>query len=347
MKAKPTTRNRVRLPAHRVLRNLPGPSLMGRWVPFTRVGMRDLKSLETFYWVVTLGGFRAAAAKLNTTQPAVSARILQLEEDLGVELFDASSRRTTVTPRGKLLLSYVERMFQVRAEMLEAVADPSALTGLFRLGVSETISHTWLPELIEKISEKFPRITLDIAVDATVELQQRLVLSEIDLALMAAPLESPGATSQELCAYPYKLIVTKSRLREFQKQDIGSLLTDYPIITYPTSAVSSGALLDSLRDQLGISGVRLWGISSVHTILSMVRAGRGIGALSPVSVEAELARGGLAILDTPLQLPDMVFYSSYLAGVSVFSKESICALAHQAAQEFGRHPAAAPRRRSA
>lgn len=334
MSHRPLKKAGAKLPAYRILRDLSGLELKREWIPFTRAGMRDLKSLETFYWVVVLGGFRAAAAKLNTTQPAVSARIAQLEEDLGIELFDAASRRTTVTPRGKVLLSYVERMFQVRAEMLEAVADPAALTGLFRLGVSETISHTWLPELIEKISERFPRITLDIAVDATVELQQRLILSEVDLALMAAPLESPGATSQELCAYPYKLIVARDRLAEFRTRYIGDLLSDYPIITYPTSAVSSGALIDSLRDQLGISDVRLWGISSVHTIITMVRAGRGIGALSPVSVEAELREGGLAVLDTPLRLPDMVFYSSYIAGVSVYSKESICALAHQAAQNF-------------
>jgi len=297
--------------------------------------MRDLKSLETFYWVAVLGGFRAAAAKLNTTQPAVSARIAQLEDELGVELFEASSRRTTVSPRGKLLLSYVERLFQVRAEMLEAVADPSALTGLFRLGVSETIAHTWLPELIEKISEKFPQITLDIAVDATVELQHRLMLSEIDLALMAEPLDNPEATSQQLCAYPFKLIAAKSKIREFEGRDIRELLSDYPIITYPTTAVSTGALIDAVRDQLGISEIRLWGISSVHTIISMVSAGRGIGALSPVSVEAELKRGGLQILETALQLPYMVFYSSYLGGVSAYSKESICALAHQAADAYG------------
>ena len=50
--------------------------------------MIDLRNLETFVWVAQLGGFRSAADKLNTTQPAISARIALLEDELGVKLFD-------------------------------------------------------------------------------------------------------------------------------------------------------------------------------------------------------------------------------------------------------------------
>ncbi|MGL1138605.1 LysR family transcriptional regulator, partial [Vibrio parahaemolyticus] len=59
--------------------------------------MLDLKSLETFVWVLRLGGFRKAAERLNTTQPAISARVSQLEDELGVSLFDRFGRRVAPT----------------------------------------------------------------------------------------------------------------------------------------------------------------------------------------------------------------------------------------------------------
>ena len=59
--------------------------------------MVDFKAIETFLWVVTLGSFRGAAQKLNTTQPAISQRIAQLEGDMGVQLLKRDRRAATPT----------------------------------------------------------------------------------------------------------------------------------------------------------------------------------------------------------------------------------------------------------
>ena len=60
--------------------------------------MIDLRNIETFFWVATLGGFRAAAEKLSATQPAISQRIASLESDLGVRLFDRDVRGIKRSP---------------------------------------------------------------------------------------------------------------------------------------------------------------------------------------------------------------------------------------------------------
>jgi len=62
--------------------------------------MLDLRNIETFVWVAQLGGFRLAAEKLNTTQPAISARIAVLEQELGVRLFERKQRRAVLTEMG-------------------------------------------------------------------------------------------------------------------------------------------------------------------------------------------------------------------------------------------------------
>ncbi len=68
--------------------------------------MIDLKSLETFVWVARQQSFRAAAERLNTTQPAVSQRIVQLEDHLGVSLLQRTTRRVALTGKGRILFDH-------------------------------------------------------------------------------------------------------------------------------------------------------------------------------------------------------------------------------------------------
>ncbi|QDQ86659.1 LysR family transcriptional regulator [Alcaligenaceae bacterium SJ-26] len=298
--------------------------------------MRDMRTLETFYWVATLGGFRAAAQHLNTTQPAISARIAQLEEELGVRLFDRQTKRITLTNRGAVLLSYSEKIFQIRTEMLQAVSDNGALLrGTFRLGVSETLVHTWLSPLLERIRALYPQISLDISVDTTVEIHKQLLSLDLDLGLVAAPLDHPDARSLKLCAYPFRLLVSPAfRAALPANATDRMLLTRYPIITYPKSALSTKNLIAVSQERLGLANLRIWGISPITTIIDMARTGLGIAALSPVSIPKILAAGELETLPSRLPLEDLSFYSTYLPGPNAFLKEAIRDLALEAAEAF-------------
>ena len=147
--------------------------------------MIDPRTLEVFYWVVQLGGFRRAAEKLRTTQPAVSSRIAALEARLGASLLDRNRRRrVALTPRGTELLAYAERILALQGEMMAALADPAGLRGTVRLGTSETIVHTWLSALIRRVHEVHPSVTLDISVDISLNLREALVKGEVDVALL-------------------------------------------------------------------------------------------------------------------------------------------------------------------
>src|SRR5207302_3383487 len=109
--------------------------------------MLDFRSIETFLWVVKLGSFRGAAQRLNTTQPAISQRIAQLEREMGVKLLNRDHRVASPTPSGRLMMTYAEKLIGLRSEMMAEVGDRSAMRGVLRIGVAETIGHTWLPIL--------------------------------------------------------------------------------------------------------------------------------------------------------------------------------------------------------
>ena len=77
--------------------------------------MFNLKQLETFYWAAKLGSFTAAAERLNYTQSTVSMRIHDLEQNLGVSLFDRSQRTARITSKGRDLLKHAEELLNLSA----------------------------------------------------------------------------------------------------------------------------------------------------------------------------------------------------------------------------------------
>src|SRR5437870_12420084 len=194
--------------------------------------MTDFKAIETFMWVVTLGSFRGAAQKLNTTQPAISQRIAQLEAEVGVKLLQRDRRMVLPTPDGRQMLVYAEKLIGLRSEMLAVVGDQSAMRGVLRLGVAETIVHTWLSQLIKSVNRAYPNLSLEIEVDITSNLRARLLAQEIELAFLIGPLAASTVRNRTLCDYPIGLLASPSL--ELGK-DMLSIhdLAKFPIITFP------------------------------------------------------------------------------------------------------------------
>ncbi|MEP5759229.1 MAG: LysR family transcriptional regulator, partial [Litoreibacter sp.] len=81
------------------------------------------EQIRTFLWVARLGGFRKAADRLHLSQPAVSTRISNLEQELKVSLFERGSGDLVLTKQGTLLLSYAEQMLFVEEEIKQRVAN--------------------------------------------------------------------------------------------------------------------------------------------------------------------------------------------------------------------------------
>jgi DNA-binding transcriptional LysR family regulator len=270
--------------------------------------MPEIRSLEIFYWVAKLKSFRGAAERLHTTQPAVSQRVAALEAELGLKLFERAARSVSLTPKGRELLDYAERMLRLRADMMRAVAAPAALSGLMRLGVSETIVHTWLARFIEKVNATYPGIVLDIAVDVSPNLRDALVTHELDLAFLLGPVGQPGMANYELCRYPLAFVVRADA-------DLGpepvplAKLTERPIITFPKTTRPYLALRE-LLSRSDAAPPRIFSNSSLSTIVKMTEDGIGISVIPPIIIQRELQSGALRIVRTAIDLPELAFTAS-------------------------------------
>ena len=293
--------------------------------------MPQLRSLEIFYWVAKLKSFRGAAELLHTTQPAVSQRVAALEVEFGLKLFDRTARSVSLTPKGRELLDQAERMLRLRVEMMRTVAAPAALGGLLRLGVAETIVHTWLARFIERVNATYPRIVLDIVVDVSPNLRDSLVTHGLDLALLLGPISQPNLINYDLCKYPLAFVVRSD-------VDLGpepvplERLIETPIITFPKTTRPYLTLRDSLT-RADLPTPRIFSSSSLSTIVRMTEDGIGISVIPPVVIRRELAAGALRIIQTEVSLPGLNFTAALQNSADGFIADPVAQLAISIAAE--------------
>ena len=287
--------------------------------------MVDFKAIETLMWVVTLGSFRGAAQKLNTTQPAISQRIAQLEQEVGVKLLQRDRRMVLPTPRGRQMMVYAEKLIGLRSEMLAVVGDHSAMRGVLRLGVAETIVHTFLTQLIKSVNHAYPNLSVEIEVDITSNLRTRLLAQEIELAFLLGPLTGPTISNRVLgiSASP-ALGLGKERLTVHD-------LAKFPIITFPRKTPPY-EIVRSLFNRPDLPPIRLHASASLGTVIHMAIEGLGIAVIPTAIVENELADGRLQLLSTNLQIPLLTFSASWLASPDTVAIERVAELAASLAQ---------------
>jgi DNA-binding transcriptional LysR family regulator len=273
--------------------------------------MIEFKSLETFVWVANLRSFHRAADKLNTTQPAVSARIAQLERFLGTRLLERDRRRLVApTAKGLELLGHAERLLGLRAEMIEAVGDRTAIRGIVRLGVSESIVHTWLPALIERVNAAYPNLELEIEVDISANLSDRLAARDLHAAFLLAPTGDPNIHSRPLSTFAVDFVAAGKLGLSRRRIELAEI-AEWPIVTFARNTQPYMAL----RELFSRNGLRptIHASASLATVVRMALDGIGIAVLPPAILGNVAPAGRLRRLQTNVQLPPLNFVVAWPA----------------------------------
>ena len=236
-----------------------------------------LKHLEALYWVWRLGSFTAAAERLHSTQSAISMRIRDLEEALGQELFDRTARAARLTTKGQELVGYAERVMELMAEIKARIGDPTIVSGIVRIGVTEYVALTWLPDLVRELNARFPRVTLEMNVDLTLSLLDKLRGGEIDLAMLPGPIVQPGLRNISLGFVEFAWMASpalKIPDRRLTPRD----LDNWPILTLSKTS-NLYAQLERWFEESGAVGRRTDTCNSLSVLASWTISGLGIGYL--------------------------------------------------------------------
>lgn len=271
-----------------------------------RVSRLKLENLRTFLAVARLKGVSKAAERLNLTQPAVTARIKALEDALGVNLFERTTSGMKLSKRGDMLVRYAEQFQQLSEMVEEHVMDAAGVEGLIRLGVSETIAQSWLPEFIGALREVFPMLKVEISVDISIHLREALLGHEIDLAILLGPISDYTVDNVSLPDVPLAWYAAEGMFAE------GAVdLSRIPIATYARNTRPFRELRAALFERVGPE-VTLFPSSTLSSCFRMIEAGLCVGALPREMGDALVADGKLARFDPGWTPAPLSFTASYL-----------------------------------
>ena len=252
----------------------------------------ELSDLRIFSTVVREGGITRAAERLHRVQSNVTTRIRQLEEKLGVKLFIREGKRLHLSPAGRILLEYSDRLLDLSEEAERAVRDLHP-RGTFRLGAMESTAAVRLPAPLTAYNDRFPDVTIELQTGNPVELCRALLAGDIEAALIAAPVAEAK----------FDFVVA------FDEEPVIVTAQNYPEITDTEGTPKTMIVFEhgcphrrqleawyEERDELPDRTLEL---GSYHAMLGCVLAGMG-AALVPKSVLASFAEAHrLRIYDLP------------------------------------------------
>jgi DNA-binding transcriptional LysR family regulator len=113
----------------------------------------------------------------------VSSRIAALEADLGVKLLLRDSRGVSLTPEGGKVLEYAERMLDTAKAMKQSLDSDRAKVGRIRIGVMDTVIHTWMSALVAELTERYPQVEIELVADTALNLREQLQKGFLDVIL--------------------------------------------------------------------------------------------------------------------------------------------------------------------
>ncbi|MBV7429369.1 MULTISPECIES: LysR family transcriptional regulator [unclassified Acidovorax] len=291
-----------------------------------------LRQLEAFYWAATLGTVAAAAKHLFVSQPAITARVKELEEVLELGLLTRSQQGVELTPAGRDLLQHAQRMLQLGAEMeMAGTQDIPPLDGVLRMGADESSATAGMSELLQALRARYPSLRVDLTIDRSKVLNEKLNRRELDIALQTTPALRPHVIDSFLGEVQVAWIASIEMERPdtpFTPRDAENV----PLIITPQPSI----LHHVARNWLAQSGTdlhRLNTCNSLAMIMKTVLEGHAMAAM-PIPLVAEpLRQGRLKLVDAVPPLPSISYYVSFLAERRPAGVETIVEMARSVLKE--------------
>lgn len=254
-------------------------------------------------------------------------RIMDLERDLGVDLFDRSQRSARTTAKGRELLHYAEQALRLSREMHQRVATEQATPGVIRIGVTEVVSVTWLPELVQQIHHRYPRIALELDEALTHDLIDRLNQGSLDLIMTPGRVPGYSVTPISLGTVEFAWMASPS-IGIPDKVFCASEMQDYPIISLSRESYHHTSIEDWFRAG-GAYCRRIDTCKSFSVAALLAGAGLGFTLLPPRCYQQYIRDGRLQVVATDPPYPAVEFTATVAIGSMQPAVHNIALLARE------------------
>lgn len=261
-----------------------------------------LYHLETLLWIDRLGTFSAAAERLNTTQPTVSARMRELEQRLGTPLFHRDGRTMALTAAGRKLVRDCDPLVRDMQLALLGSSGFAEASGVVRIGAGEIAAASCLPAFVAGLKADMPHVALEIEIDLTANLIQQLLTGRTDIAFAAGPMAHPTLKTSPIGEVELVWLANPAIAATFAGGEamppVWSLASHSPIHGRMREAIAASRIA---QKSLNLC-------NNARMMIDIARAGGGIGIFPRAMVRGEIATGALVEIAAMPALTPVAFH---------------------------------------
>ncbi|MER7759163.1 LysR substrate-binding domain-containing protein [Streptomyces sp. NPDC097619] len=251
-----------------------------------------LAQLRAFAAVAEHLHFRDAAAAIGMSQPALSGAVSALEEALGVQLLERTTRKVLLSPAGERIAARARTVLDAMAALTEeAEAVRAPFTGALRLGVIPTVAPYLLPTVIGLIHRRYPQLDLQVHEEQTHSLLDGLASGRLDLLLLAVPLGVPGVTELPLFDEDFVLVAPRGHplagRRDIPREELRGL----HLLLLDEGHCLRDQALDICREAGRTEGADVTTTAAgLSTLVQLVAGGLGVTLLPRTALRLETTR---------------------------------------------------------
>lgn len=237
----------------------------------------ELEQLRHFVKVADTGSFTRAAEEVYLSQPALSRSIARLETELGQPLFDRQTRKIALTDSGATVLERARQILALVEDLKTQIRD-DGMSGRIRLGAIPTIAPYYLPGLLKLFGKAFPQAQVIVQEDTTANLITRLSEGEIDLAILARPLELKYLEIEDLFAEELFVVLSAENPLAHKKRLQLCDLEAEPFVLLAEAHCLTGNILGHCR-QKSLHPVSIERTSQLMSVQELVSLNHGVSLI--------------------------------------------------------------------
>lgn len=271
--------------------------------------MFTIKQLEALYWVATLGSFEAAADYLNVAQSTISKRLSELEARFPAPLLHRTGRRSVLTSTGEEVQAIAEHMLRL-TDRLGALCKRSAAPAFrFRLGVTDLIALSWMPELLSWVVETHPTIVMEPEIDLTAALMEKLVDRRLDFIICPRLVQEPQFLNVPLGKIELVWMCSPKLLGGRPRQRIADL-TRFPLLIQTSGSILR-PILHRIVDNPDLQFRRTISCNNMAALAQLAARGMGVTVLPYAFFRHMIDDGKLMVIETGEELPTVEYFATF------------------------------------
>jgi LysR family hydrogen peroxide-inducible transcriptional activator len=249
--------------------------------------MADIKLKDLRYLVAVADAlhFGRAAERCFVSQPTLSAQLKKLEQYLGVQLIERQPNNVSLTAAGEQIVARARRILEASDEVVTlARAHRDPLAGRLRVALLPTIGPYLLPRVSQAIRRALPRLELRLYEYQTAPMLEKLRCGELDLGVLALPVELEGLEARELFAEPFTVAVPdRHRLAKRERVQVADLEDETLLLLEEGHCLRDQAL--EVCSRVGVGESQDFRATSLETLRQMVATGAGVTLLPELATK--------------------------------------------------------------